>query len=142
MTVGRDDEQMKESLTHSRLPRRLLGAVLLLDFLLDGSIGSSLVRGRHDIFGESQVFSKVIEAFGGQEEVLVSPVVNFSDIASGEKRLHEHQDLEVGHLDVGVRPLELVLLDHKNTLFKEVGKDGNSVFFPDEHFSKLREVGW
>ena len=114
----------------------LLGTVRFLHRLrnVKSFVGSSLVSSGHNILRKTKVFSEVGQTLRGEEEVLVSPVVNFSDISSGKERLHEHQGLEIGHIDLRVGLLESILLHNNNTLFKEVREDENSVFFSDEHF--------
>eukprot|EP00639_Heterosigma_akashiwo_P029949 CAMPEP_0194663994 /NCGR_PEP_ID=MMETSP0295-20121207/1181_1 /TAXON_ID=39354 /ORGANISM="Heterosigma akashiwo, Strain CCMP2393" /LENGTH=173 /DNA_ID=CAMNT_0039545619 /DNA_START=166 /DNA_END=687 /DNA_ORIENTATION=- len=95
--------------------------------------GRLLQSGGHDLLGQVEVLTQVLQALVGQIAVAVLPRESHSDITTRPERLHQVHDNEVGNLNLIMLSLVVVLLDNAYSLFEKIGVDRNAVFFDDEH---------
>ena len=91
--------------------------------------------GGRDNFGrKSQVLTKVVNTFVSQVAVVVLPVESDADVSPRLKRLHQHENFQVGgSFNVRMGLGASVLLDNAHTLLEEVAKGSDTVFLGDKH---------
>ncbi len=95
------------------------------------------MRGGNDLGGQGQVSPEVLNALGGEVDVVVLPAECDLDVAPALEGLHKVEDLEVrASLNVGIGGGHGVLLHDENSLSEEVREDGNAVGLKDKHGSQ------
>ena len=110
------------------------GELLLVALAPVGPARGLLVSGGNDLGGQGQVGPEVLDALGGEVDVVVLPAERDLDVSPALEGLHEVEHLEVrASLDLGMGGGHGVLLHDEHSLSEEVREDGDAVGLGDEH---------
>ena len=73
------------------------------------NLGGLLQGGGHSVLGQVQVLAEVLDSLVVEDKVVHLPRERVGDEAAGLERLQELDDVQVGHLEVGVLGQRLLL---------------------------------
>lgn len=97
-----------------------------------GTLNGGLLQGvGNDLLGKMQVVSQILNTGISEGKVLVLPSISLLDELSGEKRLHQLNNVQKGDTDLLVLGHVVGLLGDEGTVLEEIRVDGKTILLRD-----------